>query len=508
MIHIFRKNQRGLMLVIAILTIVAFIFLYNQGPLDDLAETRNAKIYGQTLTQANIDRQVKNYQLTLALGQYDLVSKLGGAGGDQASAVSEFVWNLLVLQHQAKALGVEPTDLQVAERIKAIPVLQTNNQFDPVKYAAFLREQLAPRGFSERQIEEVMRDALRLEKVEAIVGAPVAIGDGEVREAAKILQAVTAAFVRFTAEDAAKGVQISPEEISGYFQRNTASLKTAESRVVRYVKFDLPEGPRPEGRAKIEALQQLADKATKFTDSLAGQSFTQGAASAGLAVHTSPAFDRTGASPGGQDTPGGEANNPPREIFSQIAPAAFLLSTVGKVSDVVQVGDAFYVVELSEWNPSRPLTLAEASPAIESRLRQTKAEEALRISANEKLHALRAAMEAGKSFAEAATELGLKVETLSAVSPMGESVTPEQRRVIAATLSLKDGEISGVESAPWGGFFVLLQSRQELPEAELAAKRAEIQEGLLENKRALLFVEWLRLSRDEAKISVPGQPRS
>ncbi len=516
MIYLLRKNQRGLMLIIAVLTIVAFIFLYNRGPLDDLAETRSVKIYGQTLTQGTIDRQVKNYQLTLALGQYDLVSKLGGTGGDQGSSVSDFVWNLLVLQHQAKVLGVEPTDLQVADRIKSVPVLQTNNQFDPVKYAAFLNEQLTPRGFSERQLEEVMRDALRLERIEAIVESPVAVGQSEIRETARVLQPVTAEFIRFNAEDAAKGVQISPEDIAGYFERNTANLNTKETRAVRYVKFELPEGTKLEGRAKIDALQKLADQATKFTDSLAGQPFDQAAGSSNLTVRTTPAFDRTGALPEVSRL-GADATKQMQEILSKIAPkevveaispTAFLLPSVGKVSDVVQAGDAFYVVELAELNPSRPLTLAEATPAIEARLRQTKAEEALVASAGEKIKTLRAAVASGKKFADAATEAGLTVESLNAVAPMGDSVTPDQRRVISSTLTLKEGEISGFESAPWGGLCVYLQARGDLPEAELAAKREEIHESLLENKRNLLFAEWLRLSRDEAKISVPGKPQS
>ena len=502
MIHIFRKNQRGLMLIIAILTIVAFIFLYNRGPLDDLAANRSPIIYGQTLTPGAIDRQVKNYQLTLALGQYDLASKLGGTGADQASSLTEFVWNLLIIQHQARALGVEPTDLQVADRIKAVPVFQTDSQFDPLKYGAFVRDQLAPRGFSERQLEEVMRDALRLDRLEALVESPAAIGEKEIRETARVLQPVTAEFVRFNAEDAARGLQIAPEEVAGFFERNKSNLNTSETRAVRYVAFELPAGSKLEGRAKVDELQKLADQATKFTDSLATVPCGQAAASAGLTVRSTPAFDRTGT------LPGSLSKIPPKEVVSAIAPPAFLLPAVGKVSDVLQSGDAFYVVELTELNPARPLTLAESTPSIEARLRETKAGQALHSSAGEKIKALRAALGTGKKFAEAAGEAGLVVESLDNIVPMGESLTPDQRRVVSSTLSLKDGELSGFEPAPWGGLCVYLQSRGPLADAELAAKRDEIRQSLLENKRGMLFAEWLRNSREEAKISIPGKPRS
>ncbi|MEI6072968.1 MAG: SurA N-terminal domain-containing protein [Verrucomicrobiae bacterium] len=502
MIAILRKNQRGLMLVVAVLTIVAFIFLYNTSQLDELASTRNPTIYGQRMSPGTIDRQVKNYQLTLALGQFDLMQKLGGNGADQSAALTEFVWNLLVLQHQARVLGVHPTDEEVAARIKAVPVFQTQGQFDPVKYAAFLREQLVPRGFTERQLEEVMRDSLRVEKISAVVESPAAAGELELRDAARVLQPVTGSFVRFDAAAAAAGIRLAPSEVATVFERSQASLNTKESRVVRYVAFQLPAETKLEGRAKVEELQKLTDRAIKFSDSLSTSSLAGAAAAAGLNVVTSPAFDREGNFGG---TPAaGEAD---RTLVAGMAPPSFLLNAVGKATDVIQSGEALYVAELVEINPARPLTLAEATPLIEARLRQTKADEAIRVGAAEKIRTLREAVASGKPFDDAAKSAGLTPEPLANLSPMSESLTPEQRRVVSTTLSLKDGEISAFEPAPWGGVCVYLQSRGPLAEAEFAAKRSEIRAGLLENKRSLLFAEWLRSCREEAKITMPGGRR-
>ena len=124
MIQIFRKNQRVLMIVIACLTIVSFILLYNTHELDLLASGKNPSIYGKALNPVAIERQVKNYQLTLSLGQFELLRSLGGTAQDRDAALTDFVWNLLVLQHQSRALGIEPTDSQVANRIKEIPLFQ------------------------------------------------------------------------------------------------------------------------------------------------------------------------------------------------------------------------------------------------------------------------------------------------------------------------------------------------------------------------------------------------
>jgi len=490
------------MLAVAVLTIVAFIFLYNTSQLDELASTRTPTIYGHRLSPGAIERQVKNYHLTLALGQFDLVQKLGGTGGDQSAALTEFVWNLLILQHQAHILGVQPTDGEVEARIKALPVFQTGSQFDPLKYAAFVREQLSPRGFTERQLEEVMRDSLRLEKISEIVESPAAAGEGELRGVARVLQPVTGAFIRFDAAAAAAGVRLDPSEVAAFFERSKASLNAKETRAVRYVAFQLPAGTKLEGRAKADEMQKLTDQAIRFSDALGSSSLAGAAAGAGLKVLLTPAFDREG-----NFAPAAGSDGPDRALIASLAPPAFLLASVGKATDVIQSGEALYVAELAEIQPARPLTLAEATPAIDARLRQAKAAEALQATAAQKMQVVREALGAGKTFAEAAKAAGLTPEPISNLSPKDESLTQEQRRAVFTTLALQDGEISSFEPAPWGGMCVYLQSRGPLAAADFDAKREEFRAELLENKRGLLFTEWLRSCREDAKISVPGGQR-
>jgi len=506
MISILRKNQRVTMLFVAILTIVAFIFLYNTSQLEELANTRNMKIYGQTLSPGALDRQARNYQLTIALAQYDLLQKLGGAGADRDESLSEFVWNLLVLQHQARALGIEPTDVQVLDRIKSLPSFQTNGQFDREKYATFLRDQLAPRGMSERHLEDVMKDSLRVERVSQIVEAPIGIGDAEMRDAARVLQGVTGGYVKFDASEFAKNISITPEEITAYYERNQASFQTEEIRAVRFVAFELPGGTQPEGRERVEALQKQANDASNLSDGLAapGASFEGVVKAAGRVVRSTPAFSRSGEIPAAALV-GGEMAKEIATVTRALAPTAFLLREVGKTSDVVQIGDVFYVVELSELLPSRAQTLEEATPTISARLTQIAAEKVLREEAANRIAAIREALAAGRTFEEATK--GLTVGKLDNVAPMSPTLSQEDRVVLAATVSLREGEVSRAQPAEWGLFAVHLQSRSPLDEKELETHRAEIQQALLQNKQGLLFAEWLRIAREEAGILVPKDPR-
>jgi hypothetical protein len=499
MIHIFRKNQRVLMLLISALTIVAFIFLYNTRQLDDLSNVRNPVIYGKALTQVAIDRHVKNYQLTMSLGQYDLLRKLGGMAQEREAALSEFVWNLIVLQHQSRELGIEPTDDQVADRIKNLPLFKSENQFDPRKYSTFVSEQLTPRGFTERQLEEVMRDAIRLESLSEIVEAPAAMSEEELKATMRIFQPVTAEVIKFNKDAKSDSVPVAPEEIASIFENNKAALNTTETRAINYVAFELPEASKLEGKEKTEALQKLANAASVVTDTIAqgSVSLETAAKNAGLKITKLAAFDRSGSQP---------KNGDPKStlIAQSLAPAAFLLAGPGKSSDVVQAGDAFYIFEITEVNPARPLTLDEAKPEIEARLRSQKSDQLFMQSTTAALNSIRSALQAGKPLNEAATSPGVTIENLTAVVPAAKDATSEQQLITANTLLLKDGEISNLAQAPWGAFAVRLTARGPADSKAFGDRESEIRTNMIRNKRDLLFAEWLRTSREAANITMPG----
>ena len=502
MIEVFRKNQRGLMLLVAILTIVSFIILYNTTQLEQLADTRTPSIYGRALDQAAIDRQVKNYQLTLALGQLDLLQKLGGTSEDRDMALTNFIWNLLVLQHESAKLGIKPTDAQVAARIKTIPVFQTGGQFDPVKYSKFLAEQLTPRGFTERQLEEVVRDALRLEAVEAIVQSPAALGDAEMLATKRIFQPVTGSYVKFEKAKAADGIQITPEEINAAYEQNKASLMAPERRTAEIVVFAAPEPVDSEKKENVEALQALANEASAFVDSMAkeGLDFAKAAEKSGRQVQKLSAFDRSGM----QEKP---EEGPVADALPQLAAAAFLLAGPGSTTDVIQSGDAFYILHLASVEPARQMTLDESRSQIESGLRANKAEQAFATSATSAFNTLKAAVDGGKTFEEAAAAQNLPVFKISDIVPAGEETKPEDQMLSAGTLLLKDGDLSGLERAPWGAFAIRLDTRGPIDQKALEERETELREGILANKRDVLFAEWLRSRREQAGITMPGANR-
>lgn len=498
MITIFRKNQRILMLVVAILTIIAFAFLYDYntttGP---VGPNYVAEVYGRKLSQADVDREIKSYSLAIAMQQFDLISSLGGMAENENQALSDFVFNVLVLEREAGRLGISPTDTQIADRIKSLPVFQTSGQFDPRKYALFVQEQLGPRGFTELQLENIVRNSLSLERVKTIIGAPAAVGSGEVKEAARIFQKVDLELVRFAREGVADQAVVSEEEITGFYTRNQASLLTNETRAIEVVEFaPAADEAALEGRAKVEAQQKLANAASAFAEK-AGSSFSEAAAAAGFTVQKTPEFDRAGTLLPGATAPAGAL----AEDLRVLAPAAFLLTEAAPVSDVLQAGDRFYVIKLTQVSPQRELTLEEVRPMATAQLKGMKAERLVRENADAVLGKVREAVTGGQSFAEAATAAGLTVEKLSALDLSSNTLTPAEQAAARVSLLLEPGQLSGFVPAPDGGFAVYLASRAPLDAASAAREKDEIEPGLLENKKRLLFLTWLSAAREEAKIT-------
>lgn len=498
MLTTLRTHQRKLFLIITVVVIVAFAWLYDPGNMKQFQSSGLVQIYGKTYTQTDIDREVKNFTLARALGQFELLSELGGLSQNEQRAVEDFIFNLLVLQHQAGLLGVEPTPEQIAERIQSLPVFQTDGKFDYQKYARFVQEQLGPRGFTEIQLETVVRDSLRLEKIKSFISAPATVGAAEVDEALRIFQKVDVQVIRFPAIANEASAAIAQEEITEFFNRN--KMTSPETRVVKFVEFSLPADAanQTDSGKKVEAMQHLADTAAAFAEKAIG-GFDTAAQQAGLTVQTSAAFDKMGRAKEGVAI----------TELPEIAPQAFLLSEKTPVSDVVQAGDKFFVLKLETITPERALTVDEVRPIAEARLKLIKAERLAAENGQKAVAQLREAIAAGKPLPEAALALGLKVDTLTGLEPQKLLEQNIPYEAVKLTLLLQPAQLTNYIPTADGGVALYLQSRAPIDAAaaDQASQRVSVENDLLEGKRKLLFLSWLDDAREAAKITPLGRTR-
>ena len=492
-----RKHQRWLMALIAFLTIIAFAFLYNTTEMDRVGSNIVARIYGREVMTVDVERAIRVYQLALALGQFDLVRDLSGQAQTEDEAANNFIWNLMVLQHEARSLGVEPGNQAVIDRIKTLPVFQTSGQFDPVKYANFMQEQLAPRGFTERQLEDVIKDSLRLAGVKALVQSPALLLPGEVEPALQRVAPVDVEVLRFDAA-AVRGISVNDEELPKAFDEKKSSLQSPEKRSVRYVALVLtPEEKELADKDRVAALQKLATATGEFTQALGeGGALADIAKARGLEVRTSPLFAAGGATTGALSDLDGE-------VVPAAAAVAFRLpATPGSFEIVELAQDGYAVIEVAEVQAARPLTLEEASADLRAGLIEQKRAVAVQEAAAETLGKLREAMAEGDAFAAAVKATKADTETMKGLSPFDEELTPAQRQVAMAVMDQAVGTLGEFVPGPDGGFAAYVAARNEPDAAALAERRPKIEEGMLQGKEMLLFAQWLVTAREAAGLQI------
>ncbi len=493
-----RKHQRWLMLVIAILTVIAFAFLYNTTDLDRVGVNTVARIYGRTVMQVDVERALRNYQLSIALGQIDLVRSLAAGAKNENEAAENFIWNLMVLQHEAAALGVEPGRQAVVDRIKALPVFQTGGVFDPMKYSAFVQEQLAPRGFTERQLEMVIRDVLRLESVRSLTGVPAVLFKDQVEAIRTRLAPLDVSVIRFSPAAGVPAVEVSDEELKSAFEAGKETLRMPEKRSVRYVAFVLPEGSKDaKDRARIEALQKLSTETGDFVQALGDgtQSLEAASRARGFEMRLTPLFAKDGRT-------SGTLEGLDKEIVSAAAEAAFRLSAPGAL-EIVQLGqDGYAVVELAQIEAGRPLAFEEAAADLRAGLIETKRLQSAREAAEKALTAVRENLAGGQTLAEAAEKAGVVTEEIKGLSLLSENLTPAHRRIMAAALDSSVGTLGKFIPDTGGGFAVYVEKRGEPDAALLARNMPMIEEGVLAEKRMLLFAQWLVTARNASGLQV------
>ena len=494
-----RKHQRWLMTLIAAMTIIAFAWLYNTTDLERVGSNIVAKIYGRDVMQVDIERAVRNYQLALALGQFELVRDLAGQARSEDEAANNFIWNLMILQHEAARLGVEPGTQAVVDKIKSLPVFQTEGQFDPLKYSNFMQEQLAPRGFTERQLESVIRDSLRLAGVKALVGSPAVLLPAETSSALARIRPLNLEVLRWNATTAAKNVQVGDDELRRVFDERAKDLTVPEKRSVRYVFFGLsPDEGKLEGKERVEALQKVATATGDFAQGLSDGAgdFAAVAQKAGVSVQTTPLFAADGST-------GGALAGTDGEVVPAAAAVAFRLPPGGGDFEIVQAGkDGYAVIEVTAVEASRPMTFEEARADLRADLIAGKRDTMVRESAASGLTTLRSAMAGGKTFAEAAKEAGLKPEKVEGLSLFDTDLEPAQRQLAASAMDLADGALGDFTPSPDGGFAVYVAGRGEVDEETAAKQRPMVEGSLLEGKQQLLFVQWLTTARQEAGLEI------
>ena len=511
MINVFRKHQKWLMIVIAILAMPFCLYFVRTDWWTALrGEQGTTRLYGQTIPRLELERGGRLFDLARILGMNDFLNDILSQWRPQRAktqseaereAGEEFAIDLIILRHEADALGIRPTTSEIASVISKMRAFRGDaGGFDPKKYNDIVENALGPRGFGEGQLEELAADQIRLERVKELISTGVIVSPAESKK--NFDQAYSkfdVGVVRFKTNDFANEVKIADDEIAKYYESTKEQLKSEEKRKVQFVALTLSEPEKKlTGKERIDALQKLSDKANDVVQALAEKDTDFGAVANKfqLPVKTTGEFT--------QDAPDSQLKQD-----AQLSQSAFQLSNEDPISEPIQVADGFYILHLAAIIPAKPLTLEDAKPKLVEALRARKERELLTIRAATVAHDLGEALKAGDPIPKAAEKLKIKLEKLSPftladeleskASPVPEQ-SPDLPMIKNAVADLHANEISDPIPTSDGALIAVVEKRDPPDSAKAAANRASLDERILQGKREMIFSDWLRERRQAAGI--------
>jgi peptidyl-prolyl cis-trans isomerase D len=300
--------------------------------------------------------------------------------------------------------------------------------------------------------------------------------------------------------DFEKDIKISDEDVQKYYDAHKAELKTEEKRKVEFINLALSaEQKKLTGKERIEALQKLSDRANDLTQALLekGADFKTVAAKFQLIVQQTEEF-----------TLG--APDPKLNVDPQLGGAAFKLSMQEPNSDPIQVADGFYILHLTGVVEARPLRIEEAKPKIVEAIKSSRARELMSTKGAEIVHQLREAKKSGQPLDAAIQKSGVKIEQVPPFSLLDEASpgreneakkeSPELMAIKDAVAYMNLGDISDFFPSEEGGLIAILERREASAAANNAEKKAAFENRLLNNKRQIVFYEWLRDRQRAANV--------
>lgn len=288
MLETLRKHHYILMLFIAVIICVAFVFFGDathgrrgsEGVplfrvdgqdfyLEDVRRINSQEVIaGRLLSFLGSQNQMA--QFTDPLGKYitnvsRIAARFGRKSRDEANL--DFVTNVAILRAEAKKIGVEVDREDLVKFVQTLPVLQTNGQFDSQKYEAFLNSGVAgDRTNTERELYTMLRDMMIYQKLESLIGGSFAPSKAEVDFQYNSQHVLTTASSVLIEKARQSPAAPTDADIQKYYDGEKAKFEKSavavpfgeeappaadpmvlskEKRAVRYLLINLPKMPEP-----------------------------------------------------------------------------------------------------------------------------------------------------------------------------------------------------------------------------------------------------------------------
>jgi peptidyl-prolyl cis-trans isomerase D len=401
---------------------------------------------------------------------------------------------------EARRQGISVSDVEVRERVLAIPAFQENGRFiGEQRYRQMLQLNNPP--LTTTDFEDNLRRAVLIEKLRNAVTGWMSVSDAEVAdEYRRRNEKVKLEVVPLTPEAFRSQVTVNDADLAAYFEKNKENYRIGEKRRVRYALVDVDQVRQqvtvPEN--EIEAFYKQNNAQYSTPEQLAASHILLKIEGKDEAAVRTQAEELSKRAKAGEDfaalakqfseddsnnTTGGSLGEFGRgTMVPEFEQAAFAMKP-GDVSDPVKTSFGYHIIKVEKNQPATTRPLAEVRSEIEDQLKWQKAQQQAESTAK----GLEAQMKTAADLDRIAKERGLRVQDTGAFlrdEPIdGLGPAPE---VSAQAFQLADGAVSPALRVSRGWVFATVIGKEEPRLPELAEVRDRVRDDLTRERAAEL----------------------
>jgi len=517
-------HGRWIFMILLGVVIVTFLF-WGAGDVFQRSHqtATDGTVYGRTIDPRELERAKRLFVFNLAFrsgGNFQL-------NRQTEPLVEQASLRRMAMVEKARRLGITVGKEEVEAEIR--PNFLKDGQMDEAAYDRFVSEGLMPRGLTEEDFENMVREDLLLEKLFNLVGSTVKVASRQVRACTEELsESLTISACRFEMSDFMKQVKPTEEQLISFHRDHPDQFRTPAKVRVSYVTFpvqtsnvtisdqelqEIYEANRAmftsaDGKVKPlkevsvllrhqlvqeRAMQNAEKEATDFTIQLLPEPGKKVSSFDVLAGEKSLMIKQTGFL-----APNEQADGISTHEFTSVA---FNLSPEIPVSDPVLSTNAVYVLHFLEQQPSSLPPYEQVKATVKTVCVADLALKLARETGDQKRRELIVMLESGKTFTQAADKLKLKPQTFKNFSQIDSlPKDPFETTARQASFQLTAGAVSDLIPNISGCFFVHVLSRQRAKMDEVVKLEPRIHQGLIQMQRQLLLQDFQQSVIDEALV--------
>jgi peptidyl-prolyl cis-trans isomerase D len=450
MLESIRESSQGIVAKIILGFIILTFAVAGIGSYTNNADTSVAEVNGEKISQADFDKayQAQRNRMVQQFGDmFDTLSSNAEYMANFRDSIIDSLINERLVDQITDGMSLRVSDRRIKKTIREMPEFQVEGKFDNNRYLAiinqagfyqssnfrdYLRTEMRRRQltqsliasefslpYQEEQItalQNQLRDFRYASLSSAQFEQDIEVIETEINEYYLANQnryqnqeKIKVDFIALDVNDIALNVEVTDEDVERYYQENIANYKQDEQRRISHILIEF-------GDDEAAAKNQIEQLSKQLSD---------GADFAALASEFSA------------DTFSGENGGDlewlePGVMEEAFEKAAFALSTVGSVSDVVKTDFGFHLIKLTEFKAEQLTALASIAEELKTTVSKQKAEDKFFELQQEMA---RLSFEFPDSLDDAASAIDSEVQTSDWLSRVGNAAPFNSPKVIEAVFS-------------------------------------------------------------------------